>query len=81
MNIIEVSHLVKEYKKIKKGSGLRGAVKNLFVQKAEYVRAVDGISFNITKGDIVGCIGPNGAGKVPWRRCCPASCSPPAARF
>ena len=34
MNIIEVSHLVKEYKKIKKESGLRGAVKNLFVQKA-----------------------------------------------
>ena len=36
MDIIEVSHLVKEYKKIKKESGLRGAVKNLFVQKAEY---------------------------------------------
>ena len=63
MNIIEVSHLVKEYKKIKKESGLRGAVKNLFVQHAEYVRAVDDISFDIAKGDIVGYIGPNGAGK------------------
>ena len=29
MNIIEVTHLVKECKKIKKESGLRGAVKNL----------------------------------------------------
>ena len=63
MNIIEVSHLVKEYKKIKKESGLRGAVKNLFVQKSETVRAVDDISFSIEKGDIVGYIGPNGAGK------------------
>lgn len=63
MNIIEVSHLVKEYKKVKKESGLRGTVKNLFVQRAEYVRAVDDISFNIAKGDIVGYIGPNGAGK------------------
>lgn len=63
MNIIEVSHLVKEYKKIKKDKGLRGAVKNLFVQDVEYVRAVDDISFEIEKGDIVAYIGPNGAGK------------------
>ena len=63
MNIIEVSHLVKEYKKIKKERGLRGAVKNLFVQNTETVRAVDDISFSIEKGDIVGYIGPNGAGK------------------
>lgn len=63
MNMIEVSHLVKEYKKIKKEKGLRGAVKNLFVQDVEYVRAVDDISFDIAKGDIVGYIGPNGAGK------------------
>ena len=46
MNIIEVSHLVKEYKKVKKERGLRGAVKNLFVQNTETVRAVDDISFS-----------------------------------
>ena len=63
MDIIKVSHLVKEYKKIKKEMGLKGAVKNLFVQDAEYVRAVDDISFEIEKGDIVAYIGPNGAGK------------------
>ena len=28
-------------------------MKNLFVQKAEYIRAVDDISFSIEKGDIV----------------------------
>ncbi|MCI9076402.1 MAG: ATP-binding cassette domain-containing protein [Dorea sp.] len=63
MNIIKVNHLVKEYKKIKKEKGLKGAVKNLFVQDIEYVRAVDDISFGIEKGDIAAYIGPNGAGK------------------
>lgn len=63
MKIIEVNHVVKEYKKIKKETGLKGAVKSLFVQKAEYVRAVDDITFDIEQGDIVAYIGPNGAGK------------------
>lgn len=35
MNIIEVSHLVKEYKKNQKRERPAGAVKNFFVQKAE----------------------------------------------
>lgn len=63
MYAIEVNHLVKEYKVIKKEKGLRGAVKNLFTQEVKYVRAVDDISFQIEQGDIVAYIGPNGAGK------------------
>lgn len=63
MNVIEVKHIVKEYKKVKKEKGLKGAIKNLFVQDIEYVRAVDDISFTIEQGDIVAYIGPNGAGK------------------
>jgi ABC-2 type transport system ATP-binding protein len=63
MNVIKVSHIVKEYKKVKKEKGLQGSIKNLFVQNAEYVRAVDDISFEIEQGDIVAYIGPNGAGK------------------
>lgn len=63
MKIIEVNHIVKEYKKVKKEKGLKGAIKNLFVQKVEYVRAVDDISFNINQGETVAYIGPNGAGK------------------
>lgn len=63
MNVIEVKNVVKEYKKVKKEKGLKGSIKNLFVQKVEYVRAVDDISFHIEQGDIVAYIGPNGAGK------------------
>lgn len=63
MYAIEVDHLVKEYKVIKKEKGLRGAVKNLFTQEVKYVRAVDDISFKVGQGDIVAYIGPNGAGK------------------
>ncbi len=63
MYAIEVNNLVKEYKVVKKEKGLYGAVKNLFHQEVKSVRAVDDISFQIEKGDIVAYIGPNGAGK------------------
>lgn len=63
MYAIEVNNLVKEYKVVKKEKGLHGAVKNLFHQEVKFVRAVDDISFQIEKGDIVAYIGPNGAGK------------------
>lgn len=38
-------------------------IKALFSRKYEEVRAVDGISFDIEEGEIVGYIGANGAGK------------------
>lgn len=63
MNTIEVQNLVKDFKVVKKDSGLKGAIKNLFISEKKIVRAVDNISFNISKGETVGYIGPNGAGK------------------
>ena len=39
-------------------------VENLTRNYGEFV-AVDGVSFSIDKGEIVGLLGPNGAGKLP----------------
>ena len=63
MPLIEAENLVKVFKVAKRKQGLTGAVINLFHPEYMIIRAVDGISFTIDKGEIVGFIGPNGAGK------------------
>ena len=63
MAIIKVENLYKEYRQRKGKEGLTGAVKDLFHREYRTVKAVDGISFSIEKGEIIGYIGPNGAGK------------------
>ena len=62
-NMIEVTNVSKEFKKIIKEPGLKGSIKSLFNKKEEIVKAVDDISFTVEKGEILGFIGPNGAGK------------------
>ena len=61
--MIEVRDLTKVFKKPIRGKGLSGMVKTLFSRKYDEVRAVDGISFSVPDGEIVGYIGANGAGK------------------
>ncbi len=63
MSIISVKNLSKTFKKPIRGEGLRGMIKSFFSRDYEEVRAVDGISFDIAAGEIVGYIGANGAGK------------------
>ncbi|HEX7699764.1 MAG TPA: ATP-binding cassette domain-containing protein, partial [Kofleriaceae bacterium] len=48
----------------KRPPGFGAAVKSLFVRKYETVKAVDGVSFTIERGERVGFLGRNGAGKT-----------------
>ena len=63
MPLIRVSHLVKEYKTYDRRQGISGAFLDLLFREYKTLRAVDDISFEIEKGEIVGYIGANGAGK------------------
>jgi ABC-2 type transport system ATP-binding protein len=63
MPVISVKDLTKVFKIPKKEPGLGGAVKGLFHPQYEMKTAVDGISFQLDAGEIVGYIGVNGAGK------------------
>jgi len=64
MSVIKVKSLKKFYRVHQKEPGLAGSVKSLFKRKYQDVKAVNNISFNINKGELVGFIGPNGAGKT-----------------
>ncbi|MHC1694288.1 MAG: ATP-binding cassette domain-containing protein [Eubacteriales bacterium] len=61
--MIHVSGLRKTFKVARRGSGALSGLRSFFRPEYKYITALDGISFNIAKGEIVGYIGPNGAGK------------------
>jgi len=64
MPTITVRDLKKVYRVHQKPEGLSASVKALFRRRYKYVHAVDGISFDIQPGEMVGFLGPNGAGKT-----------------
>ena len=61
--IIHVSNLNKTYKVYKNHKGYFGLLRNLINRHFKLIHAVNGISFDIQPGELVGYIGPNGAGK------------------
>jgi ABC-2 type transport system ATP-binding protein len=63
MALIEVERLEKRFRVVRHHRGLIGAIRNLFERRSYEVRAVDGISFTVERGEMVGFLGPNGAGK------------------
>jgi ABC-2 type transport system ATP-binding protein len=66
---IHVDNLVKHYRVHHREAGLRSSLHSLFRRRYQTVRAVDGISFEIRQGEIVGFLGPNGAGKTTSLKC------------
>ena len=62
--MIEVTGLEKHYTVAEKEPGLSGSIRSFFSRKTKTVKAVDGVSFNIAAGEMVGFLGANGAGKT-----------------
>ncbi len=62
--MIVVDDLRKHFKVHRRPPGMGAALRSLFRRDYETVKAVDGVSFTIQRGERVGFLGPNGAGKT-----------------
>lgn len=61
--IISMKNVSKQFKVLNRREGLKGSIKDLVSRDYSYVKAVNNVSLDIGRGEIVGYLGPNGAGK------------------
>jgi ABC-2 type transport system ATP-binding protein len=61
---VRIRHLRKVYVVSQQETSTRAALRGLVRRRRTEVPAVDGISFDLAPGEIVGFLGPNGAGKT-----------------
>ncbi len=67
--VITVDGLVKHFRVHRREAGMRAGLRGLVHREYALVRAVDGISFRVAAGEVVGFLGPNGAGKTTTLKC------------
>jgi len=63
MTQIVVQDLVKTFRVAERRSGFLGALRGLVKRRHRIIHALDGVSFTVERGELLGYIGPNGAGK------------------
>lgn len=69
MSLVHVLQLKKYFRSPVSQQGIAGTLQSFFKREYKEIKAVDGLSFDLKEGELVGFIGPNGAGKTTTLKC------------